>query len=89
MMAPDCRERFISAFEVGFTPQDDKGMLEEEKLLISLITTSDRIIFRSNHVSNILPLSGILPRDKEKLIKQIDQALNGESGIRHQWMRGL
>ena len=89
MIAPDCRERFISAFEAGFTLQDDKGMLEEERLLISLINSPNRIIFRSNHISNALALSGTLPRDKEKLITQIDQALKGESGIRPRWMRGL
>lgn len=89
MMAPECEERFTAAFKSGFTPQNNQGMLEEEKLLINLIDTSDRIIFRSNHVSNILPLSGILPRDKEKLIKQIDQALKGEGGIRPRWIRGL
>ena len=89
MIDPDFRKRFTSPFEPGFTAQDDMGILQEEKLLIHLINPPDRIIFRSNHASNVLALSGRLPGDKEKLIKQIDQALNNGSGIRPFWMRGL
>lgn len=33
-------------------------------------------IFRSNHASNYIPLKGTLSQDKEKLIKEIDDALN-------------
>ena len=89
MIDPDSRKKLTSSFESGFTPQDDTGILYEEKLLISLIDSKKRIIFRSNHASNILPLSGILPRDKEKLIKEIDTALNMGTGIRPLWIRGL
>ena len=89
MIDPNYMERFTSQFESGFTPQDDIGILQEEKLLICLINSSDRIIFRSNHASNVLALSGRLPGDKEKLIKQINQAVIDGSGIRPQWMRGL
>lgn len=89
MIDPNYIKRFTSQFESGFTTQDDIGILQEEKLLIGLINSSDRIIFRSNHASNVLALSGRLPGDKEKLIKQINQALIDGSGIRPQWMRGL
>lgn len=89
MIDPGAKKRFTAPFEEGFTPQDDTGILYEEKLLISLINSPKRIIFRSNHASNILPLSGILPRDKEKLIGQIDKALVDGSGIRPAWMRRL
>jgi len=89
MIDPGLKNVFIASFKSGFTPQTDTEILEEEKLLISLINTQKRIIFRSNHASNILPLSGILPRDKEKLIGQIDQALIDGSGIRPAWMRRL
>ena len=89
MIDPNIRAGFISPFESDFSLQDDSGILNEEKLLISLINSSKRIIFRSNHASNILPLSGILPRDKEKLITQIDHAIKDGSGIRPAWIRGL
>lgn len=89
MMDPDCIKKFTAPFESGFTPQNDTAILEEEKLLISLINSPNRIIFRSNHASNVLPLSGTLPRDKEKLLSQIDIALTKGTGIRPFGMRGL
>jgi radical SAM superfamily enzyme YgiQ (UPF0313 family) len=89
MLDPSCSKRFTSNFESGFKLQDNTGILEEEKLLLSLIISPGRIIFRSNHVSNTLPLSGILPRDKEKLIKGIDMALNYGIGIRPLRIKGL
>lgn len=89
MMEPDCIKKFTKPFESGFTPQDDAAILEEEKLLISRIDSPKRIIFRSNHASNVLPLSGTLPRDKEKLLSQIDIALTKGTGIRPFNMREL
>ena len=85
----DCRKRFMTGFDGVFTEQDDMGMLEEERLLISGIDTADRIIFRSNHASNALPLSGTLPDAGEDLIRKIDCALSGNSFIRPLWLRGL
>ncbi len=89
MLDPGLKNRFITSFKSVFTPQTDIEILKEEKLLISLINTQKRIIFRSNHASNVLPLSGILPRDKSKLIDQIDTAINSGTGIRPPWMRRL
>jgi hypothetical protein len=89
MLSPDSRDEFSSAFDGGFTEQTDAGMLEEEKLLISLIKPERNIIFRSNHASNALALRGTLPGDSEKLTDKIDQALSGEISTRPEWMRGL
>lgn len=89
MIDPNLRTRFTSSFESGFIPQKDTEILKEEKFLISLINTQKRIIFRSNHASNVLPLSGTLPGDKNKLIDQIDTAMNTGTGIRPSWMRRL
>ena len=89
MLDPSGREEFVSAFDGGFTEQDDRGMLEEEKLLISLVKPKRSIIFRSNHASNALALRGTLPGDSLKLSAKIEQALNGEIEVRPEWMRGL
>ena len=89
IIPPECRKRFISYFGSGFIPQDDLGMLEEEKLLLNNINTEERIIFRSNHVSNALALSGTLPGAKKDLIAKIDSALNGDLPVRPAWFRGL
>jgi hypothetical protein len=44
-------------------------------MIISRIE-GDNIIFRSNHVSNFVSLSGTLPRDRQKLVNQLDQAIS-------------
>lgn len=89
MLDPESIDEFTSAFKDGFTEQTDQGMLEEERLLISLIDPPRNIIFRSNHASNALALRGTLPGDKARLIEKIDMALNGEISTRPEWMRGL
>ncbi len=50
-----------------------------------------RCIFRANHASNYLPLAGTLPRDKPRLIEQLDRILENptEAAFRPEWMRGL
>ncbi|HBE03206.1 MAG: hypothetical protein A2096_16705 [Spirochaetes bacterium GWF1_41_5] len=46
--------------------------LDELELFISL--TECRTVFRNNHASNYLPLEGILPRDRERLLSEIARA---------------
>ena len=89
MLLPESKELFTSAFEQGFTPRTDEGMLEEEKMLISMIDPGRDIIFRSNHASNALALRGTLPADRDRLVSKIDMALKGEVSTRPEWMRGL
>ncbi len=89
IIPPDCRKGFLKSFDNNFTEQDDFGMLAEEKELLSLINTKERIIFRSNHASNALPLSGTLPSAKNDLISKIEKALSGDVFIRPHWIRDL
>ena len=46
-------------------------------------------IFRSDHASNQLVLRGVLNKDKEKLLKQIDTAIEHpeEARLRTEWIR--
>ena len=46
-------------------------------------------IFRSNHASNYVSLRGTLNQDKEKMIKQLDQAIDGNAHLKAEWMRML
>jgi radical SAM superfamily enzyme YgiQ (UPF0313 family) len=71
-------------------------MLQPEELLAEMrgiITHTDglsRCVFRTNHASNYLPLSGILSRDKERLLATLDEALmQGRSALRPEYWRAL
>ena len=72
-----------------FQPQSDLEVLEEQKLLISLIEPVKPVIFRSNHASNALPLKGILPKDRTILLQQLDMASKDNSKMTPNWLRGL
>ena len=50
-----------------FTPPDPRQTLEELRVLIENLEV-DGAIFRSNHISNFLPLAGTLPKDKASLL---------------------
>ncbi|MCD4683113.1 MAG: B12-binding domain-containing radical SAM protein [Bacteroidales bacterium] len=79
-------ERFQGVFEEMNTTE----LLEEQRLFISE-TKLENVIFRSDHASNYLSLKGILSRDKEKMLKQLDDAINNPQGarLREEWERGL
>lgn len=63
-------------------------VLKETQLFLSHLTLS-HTIFRSNHASNYVSLSGTLPKDKTFLCQQIDRALEKHFGTFHEQMRRL
>lgn len=50
------------------------GLITEARLMVENIN-GEKIIFRSNHISNFVALEGILSKDKEKILKTIDSAI--------------
>ena len=86
---PDLEARFMAAFGEPFRWQDDAGVLEELRLLLSLLDPPRPVIFRSNHASNCLPLAGNLPRDRDRLVALVDMAQRGAAPLRPRWIRGL
>jgi radical SAM superfamily enzyme YgiQ (UPF0313 family) len=50
-------------------------ILKETKLLLEKLQVTSQ--FLSDHISNLLPLHGKLPEDKEKMIQMIEEALKG------------
>ncbi|MBN1222417.1 MAG: radical SAM protein [Candidatus Aminicenantes bacterium] len=72
----------------AFILPDEKGLLREMRTIIQNIET-EKIIFRTNHASNYLPLEGILSKDKKKLVAVIDQALSGKIPLKPEFFRGL
>lgn len=71
----DAKDNFYKHFN-DFTPLDDFQVLDEQKRFLELLNPSNKIIFRSNHASNALHLSGTLPKDTDKLIAQLDSAMS-------------
>ena len=85
----DAAPNFLARWEGGFVPQDDTGVLIEQRRLLAALDPPHPVIFRSNHASNCLPLAGTLPRDKARLLAQVDGALAGTNALRPEWLRGL
>ncbi len=71
-----------------FTLPSIEGLLRELRIFIAEAAPSDAI-FRTNHASNYLPLSGRLPRDRDRLLELLDAALDGRVPLRPDWARGL
>jgi len=85
----DAKENFYKHFS-DFTPLDDSQILKEQKKFLELLYPTNKIIFRSNHASNALHLSGTLPRDKDRLMKELDYALEvGEGAFVPSAFRGF
>jgi len=71
-----------------FTLPPIDGLLQEARVFIAEAAPTDAI-FRTNHASNYLPLSGRLPRDRARLVGILDAALGGRIPLRPDWTRGL
>ena len=70
----DVKDNFYKHFS-DFTSLDDSQILQEQKRFLELLNPANKIIFRSNHASNALHLSGTIPKDKKRLLKEIAAAL--------------
>jgi len=58
----------------GFTPCSALELLDEERRLLTSLD-GIRSTFTSDHVSNLLPLQGKLPDDKDRMIRALDEAI--------------
>nr|VFK30198.1 MAG: Radical SAM superfamily protein [Candidatus Kentron sp. MB] len=82
-------EKFARQGECVYEPQDDFGILAEQARLVAGLEPPSPVIFRANHASNALPLKGILPRDRAKILSLLGAASNGEIPLRPLRLRGL
>ena len=87
-LAPNIENEFTERFKGQYVPQDDDGMLLEQRELLSLMAPTRPVIFRSNHASNALALAGNLPKDSKRLINEVDDVRLGLLPKRPKWMRG-
>jgi len=69
------RQKFEAGFKGSFTELDTVGLCREMKTFINGLQL-DNTIFRSDHVSNHMVLKGVLGRDKQRLLGEIDQAID-------------
>jgi radical SAM superfamily enzyme YgiQ (UPF0313 family) len=65
-----------------------REVIEETRLLVEGLEL-ENCVFRSNHASNYYSLAGTLPWDKEKLLKEIDEALKNDFDYRDEYFRSL
>ena len=85
----DAKENFYKHFK-DFTSIDDTQTLQEQKRFLDLLNPINKIIFRSNHTSNALHLSGTLPKDTNRLIQELSVALEiGSSAFVPEKFRGF
>ena len=63
-------------------------MLNELKTMIEA-TELSKGLFHANHASNYLPIKARLPKDKEKTLKLIDNALSGKIDLKPEFLRAL
>ena len=91
---------FLSLMIIPGTPLAEKAKRGDFKELNSqeLLKESYEIIkgaelkktiFRTDHASNYLPLEGVFPKDKTKLLNVLESAINGSIKLRPEFLRGL
>jgi radical SAM superfamily enzyme YgiQ (UPF0313 family) len=73
-----------------FNPMSPLDILAELRTLIEHLELTD-CVFRTNHASNYLPLAGNLGREKDKLLRILDVAIErgNTEGLRPDYARGL
>lgn len=81
---PDTPITRQSRFELPSVPE----LLQELRWFMEEVAPSNAI-FRSDHASNHLPISGRLPRDRDAILASIEAAMEGRVGLRPRWARGL
>ncbi|MCF7794400.1 MAG: radical SAM protein [Candidatus Cloacimonetes bacterium] len=90
LMFPDGSDVKRDAEAGTLTPQTAIGIMQEMKLLIENINDEVKnCVFRSNHASNYLPVKGRLSRDREKILHQINYALDHPENVKPEYLRGL
>ncbi|HYC00543.1 MAG TPA: radical SAM protein [Candidatus Limnocylindrales bacterium] len=72
----------------SFTLPPVETMLRELRTIVDEARPTDAV-FRTNHASNYLPLAGNLPRDRERIVAVLDDALAGRVRLRPESARGL
>ena len=86
---PQGEARFRAGFP-DYEPLDQLGLFKEMRRFIGQLELKDTV-FRSDHASNWLVLKGVLGRDKDRLLQQLDTAIHqpDQARLRPDSARGL
>ncbi|MCP4413839.1 MAG: hypothetical protein GY808_14870 [Gammaproteobacteria bacterium] len=86
---PKGKHRFQRVFP-EYTPLSQQELFEETYKFLNILKL-EKTIFRSDHASNYLVLKGILNKDKDKLIQQVEQAIQHpeQAKLRNNYQRGF
>ena len=81
-------EHYKNRYLGEFIELEPVELFEEMKLLIENLELNETI-FRSDHASNSLVLKGILGKDKEHFLHQINEAIVNGRGLRSTFSKGF
>jgi len=82
-------DEFYQKFKEPFTHQNDESILTELSEVIATLSPPKKLIFRSNHASNALALAGNLPKDRDRLISEINTAMKNTNKLTPNYLRSL
>jgi radical SAM superfamily enzyme len=87
---PMGQQRIKQGYLGEFEALNLRQLLEEMEMMLSTLEL-EKTIFRSDHASNYLILKGVLNKDKERLLEQVNTALTHPetTRFREEWQRGL
>jgi len=88
LILEDDNRYFFRCLGKDWEMMDKVEILKELRLMIERFQL-DKCIFRSNHASNYLAIKATLNQDKDKLLKQIDDALKNPAQLRPEFLRAL
>ncbi len=75
----------LDQYEAGnFNPLSPAGLMQELHLMMEHINLPEghHCLFRSNHVSNYIPLAATLPKEKGRLLKDIEYSIQELSKLK-------
>jgi len=87
LMLDDSAEIMRDIEDGSFELLEPEEVLDEARIFLQE-TNLDKTIFRSNHASNYLAMEGVLGRDKERLLREIEEAMEDED-YKEEFFRGL
>lgn len=66
---------YMDALNGVFVEANEEEKLREIRSLIANLDLEDDTALSSIHISNLAPLNGILPRDKESFLERLDRVI--------------